>query len=241
MLPELSALELGRLRMSVGYGGHKKGRLLSPVEVGLLISRAINAGASLEDCEQEINLDKTGIRRFQLITALPEDLRHNIVWGTNKEGGIGFSTAVELSKIKDTNEQRVVSTAILANNLSSKETRYLIQLRHRTGRSIDNCLSEILKMRPTIERRYVFIGSIIDPELQNTLAGFTQNERDNIFASSIERLGLKGAAGRLGGQVFTLVGDERFNQSMKRIGKDSIETRLRNYISETVENASADC
>lgn len=241
MLPGLSALELGRLRMSVGYGGHKKGRLLSPVEVGLLLCRAIDAGISLEKCAKEVKLDKTGIRRFQRLTGLPEDLRHLIVWGTNKDDGIGFSTAVELSKIKNPDEQRSISTMVLANNLSSKETRYLIQLRERTGRTIDDCLLEILNLRPTIEKRYVFIGSVNDRGVQNVLAGLTQNKRDSILASGIIHLEFQGATGRLGKQVFTLVGDERFNESMRRIDKDSIETRLRNYISETVEDASVDC
>ena len=241
MLPGLSTLELGRLRLSVGYGGHKKERLLSPIEVGLLLSKAIDAGSSLEKCAEEVKLDKTGIRRFQRLTVLPENLRHLIVWGPNKDGGIGFSTAAELSKIRDPDEQRSVSTTVLTNKLSSKETRYLIQLRERTGRPIDDCLLEILNLRPTIEKRYVFIGSVNVLGVQNTLARLTQNKRDSILASGIAHLGLQGATGRLGKQVFTLVGDERFNESMKRFGKDSIETRLRNYISETVENASAGC
>lgn len=241
MLPGLSALELGRLRMSVGYGGHKKGRLLSPVEAGLLLCKAIDAGSSLEKCAEEVNLDKTGIRRFQRLTVLPEDLRHLIVWGPNRDDGIGFSTAVELSKIKDPDEQISVSTTVLANKLSSKETRYLIQLLERTGRTIDDCLLEILNLRPTIEKRYVFIGSVNDLGIQNSLAKLTQNKRDSILVLGIAHLELQGATGRLGKQVFTLVGDERFNESMKRIGKDSIETRLRNYISETVENATSDC
>jgi len=42
MLADLTALELGYLRMSVGYGTHKKGRPLSPVEVGKLIQRVKN-------------------------------------------------------------------------------------------------------------------------------------------------------------------------------------------------------
>ena len=44
MLAGLSALELGYLRMSAGYGTHKKGRPLSPVEVGKLIRQIKKSG-----------------------------------------------------------------------------------------------------------------------------------------------------------------------------------------------------
>ena len=96
-------------------------------------------------------------------------------------------------------------------------------------------------MRPTIERRYVFIGSIIDQNAENVLIELTQAERDLILASGIKLLDLRGTTGRLGKKFFTLVGDERFNSSMKHVGKESIETRIRTHISETVDNARRRC
>ena len=89
-------------------------------------------------------------------------------------------------------------------------------------------------MRPKIERRYVFIGSVVDQTVVNALIDLTQTERDSILKSAIERLDLRGATGRLGKRFFTLVGDECFNESMKSIGKERIEARLRAHISETV-------
>ena len=237
MLAGLSALELGRLRMSVGYGTHKKGRLLSPIEVGLLLRQARDAGISLTDCASAIGLDGTGhIGRFLRILNLPHDIQHLINWGSNK-GAIGFSAAVELVQLQDADDQRAISRSILANGLNSKEVRQVAQLRIRSGHTISECLKEILGMRPIIERRYVFIGSVIDQHVEGALTEFTQMERDLILKSGIRCLGLLGVTGRLGKRFFTLVGDERFNTSMKSIGKESIEARLRTHISETVENA----
>ena len=91
-------------------------------------------------------------------------------------------------------------------------------------------------MRPTVERRYVFIGSVVDQNVVSALTKISQEKRNSILESGIQFLGLRGASGRLGKRFFTLVGDERFNASMKKIGKERIEARLRAEISEKVEN-----
>ena len=241
MLAGLSALELGRLRMSVGYGTHKKGRPLSPIEVGLILRSARDAGVSLRDCASALNLNGTGhIGRFLRILELPQDLQHLISWGSGK-GLIGFSSAVELVKIRDADDERAVTRSILADGLNSKELRQVGQLRIRSGRTIGACIKEVLGMRPIVERRYVFIGSVVDQNVEDVLVELTQAERDSILESGIKLLNLRGASGRLGKRFFTLVGDDRFNASMKSIGKESIEAQLRTHISKTVENVRPHC
>lgn len=241
MLAGLSTLELGRLRMSVGYGTHKKGRPLSPIEVGLILRSARDEGISLRDCANAIGLDGTGhIGRFLRILDLPDDLQHLINWGSGQDA-IGFSSAVELVKLRDADDQHTVARSILSDGLNSKEVRQIGQLRIRSGRTIEACIKEILGMRPIIERRYVFIGSITDQNVEDALIKLTQAERDSILESGIKLLNLRGASGRLGKRFFTLVGDEHFNASMKSIGKESIEARLRTHISETLEDARPHC
>lgn len=240
MLAVLSALELGRLRMSVGYGTHKKGRPLSPIEVGSLLQRACSEGVSLEECAKAIQLDGTGhIGRFLRILDLPNDIRHLVDWGSGKNF-IGFTSAVELAKLKNTSDQRAVAEALLLNGLSSKEVRQVVQLRGRSARAIEACLQEVLDMRPKIERRFVFVGSVISEDVE-TLEKLTQTVRDAILASGIEDVGLRSAAGRLGSRFFTLVGNERFDTSMREIGKENIEARLRAHISEAIKNGAPIC
>ena len=235
MLNGLSILELGRLRISVGYGRQKKGRPLSPVEVGMLLQRARDTGVSLEDCANAINLDGTShISRFLRILELPNDLQYLISWGNEKDA-IGFSSAFELARLKNTDDQYVVAEAILINNLNSKEVRQITQLRKRSEKSISECIKEILDLRPIIETRYVFIGSLADDKIKANLLKITQAERDSILRSSIANIHLREASGRLGPKFFTLVGGERFNQSMKDIGKENIERMLRIHIREAVD------
>lgn len=237
MLAGLSALELGRLRMSVGYGAHRKGRPLSPIEVGSILQKARSEGLSLAECAKAIQLDGAGhVRRFLRVLDLPDDIRHLVDWGSGRHF-VGFTSAVEMAALEDTGDQRAVAEAMLSDGLNSKEVRQVVQLRKRSGRDIKACVDEVLGMRPKIERRYVFIGSV-SPEHVGPLGMLTQAARDTILASGIEKLGLRSTTGRLGPRFFTLVGDECFDASMREIGKDNIEARLRSHILEAVENST---
>ncbi len=236
VLTVLTGLELGRLRMSVGYGSQKKGRPLSPVEVGMLLRKARMHGVSLTDCAEAVQLHETSMLRFLRILDLPADLRHLIDWGSGKDF-IGFSAAVEMMKLPDTEDQRVLGAAIMASKLNSKEVRQVAQLRLRSGHSVDRCVREILRMRPNIVRRYIFIGSVA-PENIEELQTLTQLARDSMLRSSMEKVGIRSATGRLGVKFFTLVGDENFNSSMQEIGKRNIEKQIRFHISQSVTDAT---
>lgn len=240
MLTGLTALELGRLRISLGYGTHKKGRPLSPIEVATLLHRACDAGHTLGECAREIRIHETGLARFLSILNLPEDIQHLVGWGSGRDM-IGFSCAAELVRVRGTDNQRVVANAVLANGLNGKEVRQVAQLLARSGRPVAACVEEVLGMRPRIERRYVFIGSIIDEDVQSALSECSQRERDAILAAGMEHIGLIAGSGRLGRRVFTVVGDERFEAAMKDVGKENIEARLRTYLSESVENGDLGC
>ena len=236
MLIGLDSMDIGRLRMSVGYGTHKKGRPLSPIEVGQLLLSARERGFSLRECAIASGLNGTGhIGRFLRILELPNDIQHLVNWGADN-GTIGFSSAVELASLKNTEDQLAVANSILSDGITSKEVRQIRQVRSRSGYPIDSCIKDILRMRPTIEKRFVFIGSIIENQVEEKLVKLTQTQRDTILESVIAQIQLKGAHGRLGNRFFTLVGDECFKVSMDKIGKEKLETRLRTHIAETVEH-----
>ena len=240
MLPGLSSLDLGRLKMSVGYGTHKRGRPLSPVEVGTLLRRTCAAGSTLGDCANALSLDcTTQLSRFLRILDLPPDLRHLVAWGRSRDS-IGFTTAVELVRVPDAEDQRAIANAILEEALQTSEVRQVAQLRQRSHRPVEECIQEVLGMRPVVERRYVFIGAVGDDALQATLASMTQTQRDQALKASIEATGLTGASGRLGEQLFTLVGDDRFNEALSEKGRTTIEAELRARIAESVRNAHSE-
>ena len=230
MLSGLSKLEIGRLLMSVGYGTHKQGRPLSPVEVGGLLRRAQNAGASLQDCAECLKLTGTSqISRFLRVFELPADIRHLISWGRSADS-IGFTTAVQLARVNNADDQRAMATAILEQGLRTDEVRQVAQLQQRSGRTMENCIKEVLAMRPTVERHYVFIGAVADRKVEVVLGQMQQAERDAFLRSSLEALDIQEASGRLGEKFFTLVGDERLNGKIAKQGKETVEARLRQHL-----------
>ena len=225
MLPGLNPLELGRLRLSVGYGTHKKGRPLSPVEVADHLSRATAAGSSLDACAHEVRIDESGVGRFLRLLDLPEDVRHLVDWGSGK-GVVGFSCATEIVRIEDPGDQRKVAQAVLEHGLKSREVRQVAQLLKRSGESASDAVDEVLGMRPVVVKRYVYLGSVIDEGLSTALEGKTQQERDRLLASVLGELGLDSASGRLGASRFTLVGDENLGRMLTGPEGDELEERL---------------
>jgi len=223
--------------MSVGYGGHKIGRLLSPVEIGSYLRKAQEAGEDLHACALETGLDKTGVARFLRIVDLPLEYQHMVDWGSPKNA-IGFTTALELARFENANDQRVVADAILSNRFTSKEVRQIVQLKKRSERPINECVKEVVGMRTTIQTRHMFIGMILDKKVEQHLSKLTQAMRNEIIESGIDRLNLGEVTGRLGKRMFTLVGDEKFNKSMIEIGKQDLEIELRRHIEEVVFDAS---
>ena len=240
MLRGVTALELGRLRVSVGYGTHKKGRPLSPVEVAELVRRARSAGNTLAECARAIRIDETGLGRFLRLLELPDDLRHLVDWGSGKYV-LGYSRAVELVRIPDLDDMRTVANAVLESGLTSKETRQVVQILERSGRSASDVLREVLGMRPVIERRYVFIGTVVDKALLEALEKKSQREKDSLLHAAIGKLDLVGASGRLGTSRFTLVGDEQFGSSMLKIGKERLEGLLCSIMAKELGDATAEC
>ena len=176
---------------------------------------------------------------FYAFSTCPTTFVTLIDWGSGRNF-IGFTSAVELAKLKDADDQRALAKAILSKGLGSKEVRQVAQLRKRSGRAVEVCVEEVLGMRPKIERRYVFVGSVA-PESVEALGKLSQSARDAVLAAGVEDMGLRSAAGRLGARFFTLVGDEGFDASMREIGKETIETRLQFHIVEAIENAASGC
>ncbi len=245
MLPGLTTLEIGRLRMSVGYSTHKVGRPLSPIEVGNLFQRAMDAGAKLQECAREVKFKGTSqVSRFLAVRRLPPNILHLVDWGHSSDSAIGFTTAVELARLRedkgedDVNNmvlERIVN-AILEHGLGTDEVRQVAQLRKRSARPIEDCLKEVIGMRPKVDRRYVFIGAVEDANVRGAIANLTQAQRNSLLEASLKALDLGSVSGRLGQQLFTLVGGEELNNRLQSEGRENIEARLRTFIAENVAN-----
>ena len=77
--------------------------------------------------------------------------------------------------------------------------RQVVQLRKRSRRSVEECLNEVVEMRPRVEKRYVYIGAVTSSVLKRSLEVMTQGERDELLASAIKSVFVEGSCGRTAG------------------------------------------
>jgi hypothetical protein len=92
-------------------------------------------------------------------------------------------------------------------------------------------------MRPTVEKRYVFIGAIEASELQTRLRSVSQNKRDSILRDVLDRaLGssARDVAGRLGTSSFTLTSSYDIPQRLG-LTADELEVRVAQEVGREVE------
>jgi hypothetical protein len=191
--------------MSVGARGAK--RRYTPVEVGRKFQKAIDKGATLDECAAVVQLKGTDmVRRFLRLLKLHPDVRHLVDWGQSG-ATISFTSAWRLTSL-DANDQVQACSAVLEHQLSSPEVEQLVQLRMRSGRSVSQCIKDVLRMRPSIERRHLFIGAIKSDVLRKALSAMTQQERDDALGNVLRKQypNLPKAAYRLGDGRFTIVG-----------------------------------
>lgn len=204
-------------------GTHKGKRPLSPVEVGTYIRKATQRGTELKELADLTQLrGTTQLTRFAKLLALPADTHHLIDWGKSEDGGVGFTTAFEVARLTNADDQRKAIQAVLTHMLSSAEARSLVQLRMRGAKSIDECVEGVIKMRPVVEVRRVMIGTITDSTLRAALASKTQAERDSLIASCAAKYGLAepGVSARLASDRFTIVGpDEALAKHAKNVNQ----------------------
>jgi len=201
----LSPAEQKGLLLSVGARAGR--RPLSPLEVGSLLKKSVDAGATPRDLAEALHLDGTSmISRFMRLLTLEASVQHEIDWG-DSGSTIAFSSASELTRLK-ADEQRTAATAVLANAFTSGEVKQLVQLRLRSKSPLTECIDAVSKLRPTVEERHLLIGGITDDRVRSALTGMTQVYRDELFAKALsELLGSSAFSGRLGSDRFTVSGD----------------------------------
>jgi hypothetical protein len=186
------------------------------VEVALAVRDAVNAGESLASIASSLQLTPSMVSRFLRLLDLNADVRHLVDWGPSGLSTVGFTSASELTRLPR-EDQAVAVPATLEHRLSSADVKQLVQLRLRSSRTIQECIDSTLKMRPTVERVHVILGSV-SPDNQAPLAKLPQATRDALFRPIVLELfpGLETLGARLGSTRFTISGDERLDTAVKK-------------------------
>lgn len=231
-LAALSGEERKQLLLSVGT--HRRERHLSPVEVARLFQKATRGGDSLADLATAVQLDGTSwVSRFINLLKLTPDVQHMVDWGKSGSS-LSFTAAVDLARLVDADDQRAACKAILEYGFNSPEVRQLVQARLRSKKSIEECVAAVLKMRPQIEIRQVFIGAVLDEDVRAKLRVLPQRRRDELFQGVVEKAcpSLR-VSGRLGDARFNLVGGADFGLFLKR-EKNKLETEINKQLARLV-------
>lgn len=200
----LSKTECQALIRSVGT--HRARRPLSPLEVARLLRKALDAGAKLVECANELDIGPTQIRTFLKLLELTPEIQHLADWKGNKTATISFTALAQLARLCPA-DQNLVSTAILRHRMTSAEVIQLVQIMQRSGRPTSACIDDVLKLRPLVEVQHLFVGSIKSEIAKESVVLLQQAERDQLMARVLEGLfnGNYEASGRLGPREFTIL------------------------------------
>ena len=203
----LSPDEIQGLIMSIGT--HRSNRRLSPSEVATLIEKAQAAGVDRRQIGERLRVDPSMLGRFTRLLSLPREVRELVDWGS-AGGRLGMTGASVIARLTRKADQRELARAAVEHQLTAAELTQVAQTRERSGRSVSECVESTLQLRPTIERRYLFIGAITSDEASQELRNRSQIERDALLRTIIVARAPPGNlwSMRLGPSSFSLVGPE---------------------------------
>lgn len=227
----LSPENLRDLILSVGT--HQSERTLSPVEVAEFFEKTINAGTTVEELSEEVLLNPTMIARFRRLLSLAPEIQHLIGWGGVSQ--ISFSTASEIARLKTSEEHRFLAKSTLEHELSKNEVIQIIEVRNKFGKPIDECVEEILKMRPRIIKRYLFVGAVKSSDIQDRLTEMPQEGRNALFKKAVmsNYPDLPYWEGQLGIKGFNLIGGEDLDQALSKLSPD-FESTINDYLKSSI-------
>lgn len=229
MINGLSQSELQSLILSVGT--HRDRRRLSPMEVAALLHRAKEAGTSVRDLSDSLNISEIQVSRFVRLFNLEPKLRDLADWGKGNGATIPFSSLLEIAGLEPS-QQVEVATSALAHNMTKEEFRQIFQIARRSGLNIADSIASVLERRPVVRTQFVLIGAIRQGDLQDHLETLLQDSRDRLFQAAIDGLARpsRGIRGRLGPRTFTMLASQDL-VSLLDMDPDSIEEFINERLS----------
>jgi|GEM_PF-352977 len=218
----------------LSVGTRRARRRLSPIEVAEAIETSLASGSMVQELAVELDLHPTMVLRFRRLLKLPPDIRHLVDWWQG-EARLSFEAASHIARLPSSKEQQEVVGAALKHRLGKVETVQIVQIRERSGKPIAECIEEVLRMRPQIERRHLLIGAITSEKVRIALRRMTQQERDQLLKSAVTSHSpeLPPWEGRLGMERFTLLGGEAFGAAVQRL-PGGFEEAINAYVEEEI-------
>ena len=221
MVQELSP-ELKR-DLILSLGTHRTERRLSPIEVAEIIDTVLNKGGSFSDIAALVRFDSTStLREIHRLLAINPGIQHLVGWGKPTPSTLPMKSASQVARLGSGGDQVAAAEATLLHRLTSEETRQLVEKKLRSDDPIGECISGVLRLRPTIDRRYLFVGAITSVSVCKHLESLTQSQRDELFRVAIEACfdTWPEWSGKLGYSRFTVFGGTQLAEAINTMSSD---------------------
>jgi hypothetical protein len=152
-LNELSPEEKGKLLASIKT--HRKERPLDPITVAEILGRT----PSNAELARKLGITPRMVVMFKSLLSLPQDIQPYVKW----TGGISFDKAQRIASLRDIVCQQFLSKAIVAepNAFTAPTVAKIVALKNNNkNMPIEDCVQRVLKSRPIVENRYIFVTGI---------------------------------------------------------------------------------
>lgn len=207
-----------RRDLIVSVGTHRGERRLSPLQVASLFEKARRGGATPTECAQLVGFKRPDmITRFLRLLDLSANVQELVGWGAT-ETTLPFTAASEIARLP-VQLHEPVARAVVEAQLGSGEVTQVVQRVRRSGASPEGAVEEILRLRPKIARRHVFIGHLADERLSVRLSALAPSARSELMLTS-----LRGVVGDIEGQArltptgFVISTDDEGADALRNVG-----------------------
>lgn len=221
----------------LSVGTHYKIRRLTPIELSDGFVMAKKEGISVIQIAEKLDIDNTIVSRLIDLSKLTPKVKLFVDWGSS-DTTISFTSASEIAKANlSREEQEIFLEAIIQNSLNKKEVIQILQIKKRSNKRIKDCIEDVLRLRPKIIYKYLYIGTILKVELSTYLQEISQKERNETFHNILNKDFLSNVEweGRLGTIRFSLVGGESLNEYLKVL-KPDYEVFINNLLNKEILN-----
>ena len=201
--------EQERRDLILSVGTHRRDRRLSPLEVAVLVERLRSSGMTRKQCADALGLGASQVGVFLGLLDLAEDVQHLADWRGTRNATIPFSTLAELARLNK-RDQIIATHRVLKYGLTWKEVVQVVQIANRSDKNIEQCVEDVIKLRPTTTIHHVFVGAITRLNLSAVLEAIPQADRDKRLERVLRSIigpGLEFKS-RLGARDFTILTDQ---------------------------------
>ncbi len=150
-------------------------RPLTPIEVSNGISDfKHDLNDDYEELSRRLRVKRDIIKDFELLLKLPPEIQDTISFGTSKssKGRISFTTAARIAELKDAEDMLKMGLAVLSfpRPISKTEVENIVILKKKNQeKPIEDCIAEIVKMRPKLVKHFLFVSGLQDTIHENLI------------------------------------------------------------------------